>query len=145
MLEPEEFQILIERCLEHFRNNRQPDVAERLEFVVRQPIVEEQGPGKKEGRDIAELTERERSSKEQFQAMIEFLEAHLVHIPNALGSISKIVDHDLESIMWAGNEEDGTKGFGGSQFALSQRQISQVKSHLSALKKAADMIQESSN
>ena len=118
-------------------------IVERLETIIKKPIIQEPDSSAKDSKDISKAMERPRTSKEQLQAIIEFLEAHLVHSVHAVSRLAELTKSNSDSIEWSGDKETQMPPFKADDLKINQQSLNLIQAHLKALKIAAGIHQRS--
>lgn len=139
MITETEYAQLVRDCLELLRKLNQGSIAGQLESIINKPIIEESGESEKASKHISEATERPRTSKEQLQAIIEFLEAHLYHSAKSVSRLAEMTRHDSGSIKWMGGEDAEGRGFTGESLSVDPQVLAEIETHLQILRQAAEM------
>jgi hypothetical protein len=112
-------------------------IVERLESIIKKPIIQEPDSSAKDSKDISKAMERPRTPKEQLQAIIEFLEAHLVHSVQAVSRLAELTETAPQSIEWSGDKETQMPRFKAEDLKTDQSSLKLIQEHLNALKLAA--------
>ncbi|MGE0411651.1 MAG: hypothetical protein AB7I98_08135 [Verrucomicrobiales bacterium] len=142
MITEEEYSKLVQECLILLRKQQLGDIADKLQSIINKPIIDEPAPERKCSKDISEAKERPRTSKEQLQAIIAFLEARLVHPAKAVSRTAELTRHDPGSIKWMGGEDAEGWDFSAGELSVDIQSLAEIQKHLHALRQAADMPSE---
>lgn len=132
-----EYSQLVQECLQLMKNIAGDQIVERLETIIKKPIIQEPDSSAKDSKDISKAMERPRTPKEQLQAIIEFLEAHLVHSVHAVSRLAELTKSNSDSIEWSGDKENHMPRFKADDLKIDQQSLNLIQAHLKALKLAA--------
>lgn len=139
----QEYSQLVQECLRLIKNNAGDQIVEQLESIINKPIIEEPDPRAKDSKDISKAMERPRTPEEQLQAIIEFLEAHLVHSVLAVLRLAELTKSNSRSIEWSGDNETQITRFTADDLKIDQQSLDFIQAQLKALKLAAGIHQVS--
>lgn len=134
-----EYSQLVSDCLELLRKNQMSAVAEKLEAIIAKPVVEEPPPSDSSSKHISEAKERPPTPKEQIQAIVAFLDAHLSHTTESVSRLAAITRHNPGSLKWALGEGMEGANFTATELTIDEASRHEIAKHLRMLREAVEM------
>lgn len=140
MLTDEDATKLIHDLLELLRQKQMEDVADELETMMNQPVLDQKEPEEKRGKDLSQLHERPPNPIEKLRVAVRFLKARLVETPALSTKLAESLSRQRVEIEWRideGGEKDA--GFVLGSLGLEPAKEDSIRSHLRVLEAAAGL------
>lgn len=140
MLTHEDATRLIRDLLDLLNQKQMRDVADELETMMNQPVLDQKEPEEKRGKDLSHLHERPPSPIEKFRVAVRFLRARLVETPALSTKLAESFSRQRGEIEWRideGGEKDA--GFVLESLGLEPATERSIRSHLLVLEAAAGL------